>query len=207
MGADLYTTNGEFTDWAYDIAGVPAQTIELTSGADADGNFYGFEFPDDEDMVQTVFMDNLPFALAYAESARDPAHPVSPVGITTEDVYHTPLTASYGSDQIVEVLARKGLPLALTYSINGGPEQNDGFVEAFGNKYNTKSGLYYSRYQAVISGQQAGDVVTYQVSGGSSLLGPFSYNVANATGNPICWFPRRITRAPIPRILRAGLST
>jgi hypothetical protein len=28
-------------------------------------------------------------------------------------------------------------------------------------------------------------VVTYQVSGGSSLLGPFSYNVANATGNPI----------------------
>jgi hypothetical protein len=185
VGADLYTTNGEFTDWAYDVAGVPAQTVELTSGTDASGNFYGFEFPDDEDMIQTVFMDNLPFALAYAESARNPAHPVSPVGITTEDMYHTPVAASYGTDQIIEVLARKGLPLTLTYSINGSPDQNAGFIAEVGERYNTKPGLYYTKYQAVIPGLQAGDVVTYQISGGSSNLGPYTYNVVSATGNPI----------------------
>ena len=85
VGADLYITNGDFTDWAYYDLGIPAQTVELTDG-------YDFRFPDDEDMVQTVFNDNLEFALSYAESARDPAHPVSPVGLIPEDVYHTPLT-------------------------------------------------------------------------------------------------------------------
>ena len=102
----------------------PAYTVELTPGIDNDGNLYGFEFPDDEGMVQTVFEDNLEFALSLAESADDPAHPVSPVGIDTKDAYHTPVAASYGSDQIIEVLARKGLGLSLSYSINGGPDPN-----------------------------------------------------------------------------------
>ncbi len=185
VGADLYTTNGEFTDWAYDMAGVPAQTIELTYGYDAQENYYGFEFPDDEALVQQVFEDNLPFALAYAESAADPAHPVSPVGIETYDVYHTPVAASYGPDQSIQVLARKGLNLTLTYSINGGPEQTAGFTEKLGTIYNEKSGVYYSQYQAVISGQGEGDSVIYQITGGDSQLGPYSYSVASATGNPI----------------------
>ena len=100
-------------------------------------------------------------------------------------------------------MARKGLPLALTYSINGGRSRA---LALFGarNEYNTKAGLYYSRYQAVISGQQAGDVVTYQVSGGSICSRAVRYNVANATGDPILLvFSRRITRAP-NSILRAA---
>ena len=48
-----------------------------------------------------------------------------------------------------------------------------------------KPGIYYSRYQAVIPGQQAGDTVTYSISAGASQLGPYSYAVASATGNPI----------------------
>jgi hypothetical protein len=185
VGADLYTTNGEFTDWAYGALDVPAYTVELTPGFDADGNLYGFEFPDDEAMVQTVFEDNLEFALALAESAGDPAHPVSPVGIITEDVYHTPLAGSYGPNQIVEVLARKGLNLSLAYSINGGAPQSAAFAEKLGETYNEETGIYYSKYAAVIGGQQAGDSVTYQVSGGASNLGPYAYSVTRATGNPI----------------------
>ena len=124
VAADLYITNGDFDDWSYDVMGIPTQTIELTYGSDLDGsNYYGFEFPDDEALVQQVFTDNLPFALAYAESAANPAHPVSPVGIQTEDLYHTPLTTSNGAEQAVTVLARKGLDLQLTYSINGGSQQ------------------------------------------------------------------------------------
>jgi hypothetical protein len=71
VGADLYIVNGDFAEWAYADAGVPAYVVELTIG-------YGFEFPDDEDLVQTVFEDNLDFALSLGESALDPAHPVVP---------------------------------------------------------------------------------------------------------------------------------
>jgi len=113
VGADLYITNGDFTDWCYDVAGIPAHTVEFTYGYDADDSYYGFEFPDDEAMVQTVFQDNLEFMLAVAESAADPGHPVSPVGLMAEDAYHTPVTDSYGPEQIIDVLARKKSKLKL----------------------------------------------------------------------------------------------
>jgi hypothetical protein len=175
VGADLYITNGDFTDWCYDVAGIPAYTVELTDE-------YGFEFPDDEGMVQTVFEDNLEFALSVVESATDPAHPVSPVGIVTEDLYHTPVTVSNGPDQIIEVLARKGLDLMLSVSSGHGSTP---FTEILGTVYNEKPGVYYSRYVATITDQAASDTVTYQVTGGDSTLGPYSYIVASATGNPI----------------------
>lgn len=185
VGADLYITNGDFTDWAYGIERIPSYTVELTLGSDADGsNPYGFEFPDDETMVQTVFEDNLEFALSLAESAQDPAHPVSPVGINTEDVYHTPVTDSYGSNQIIDVVARKGLALDLSYSINGGSAQSAAFNEEFGDYYNETAGVYYSRYQAVIGGQQAGDNVAYQVSGGGSHIAA-NYSVSKTSGHPV----------------------
>jgi len=178
VGADLYIVNGDFTEWAYAEAGVPAYVIELTIG-------YGFEFPDDEDLVQTVFEDNLEFALSLGESALDPAHPVSPVGMPAQDIYHTPVTDSYGPDQIIEVLARKKLDLSLDYNINGGPTQSAGFAEKLGETFNDQSGLYFSKYEAVITGQQAGDNVSYQINYDSSALDPYSYSVTGASGNPI----------------------
>jgi hypothetical protein len=178
VGADLYITNGDFDDWAYSDARVPTYVVELTIG-------YGFEFPDDEDLVQTVFEDNLEFALSLGESALDPAHPVSPVGMPAEDIYHTPVTDSYGPDQIIEVLARKELDLSLDYSINGGSPQSVGFAEKLGETYNDETGIYYSKYEAVITGQQAGANVSYQINYDSSAEGPYNYWVTSATGNPI----------------------
>jgi hypothetical protein len=175
VGADLYITNGDFTDWTYGSMGIPSHTVEFTTG-------YDFRFPDDETMVQTVFEDSLEFAMSVAESALDPAHPVSPVGIAIGDVYHTPLTASYGPNQVIEVLARKGLDLTLC--VNGAC-YSDRFMEKLGTFYNDQTGVYFSRYVAVISGQSAGDTVTYEIRGGGSTLGPYSYSVVSATGNPI----------------------
>jgi len=64
-GWNLYPTNGEYTDWAYRGYGTIAFTTELTSGCcTGDGLYYGFEFPDDSALVERVFRDNLPFALA-----------------------------------------------------------------------------------------------------------------------------------------------
>jgi hypothetical protein len=185
LGSDLYISNGGFTDWCYDALGVPAFYVVLTNGYDSEGNYYGFEFPDNDSMVQTVFEDNLEFAISVAESAADPAHPVSPVGIATQDVYHTPVTASHGADQIIEVLARKDLDLTLHYTINGGSNQTAGFTENLGVFYNTKEGAHYTKYVAFVSGQAASDSVNYRISGGNPELGPYNYTVTRATGNSI----------------------
>jgi hypothetical protein len=180
VGAELYTTNGDFNDWSYGVLGIPSYTVELTDE-------YDFTFPDDEAMVQTVFEDNLDFALAMAESALDPAHPVSLVGIATEDVYHTPVTASYGSEQIIEVLARRGLDLRLLYQINDGEVQETKFNDELGTIYNDRPGGYYSKYQATIGGQQAGDQVSYGVAwnGYEHYTPTYDYEVVSATGHPI----------------------
>ena len=174
VGADLYITNGDFTDYTYGELGIPSHTVEFTKG-------YDFRFPDDEVMVQTVFEDSREFALSVVESATDPAHPVSPVGFVTEDVYHTPVTTSYGPNQMIEVLARKDL--GLTLSAEGGTATS--FIETLGSRYNEKSGTYYSRYVAYIKGQSAGTKVIYSIKAGSSVLGPYSYTVFSATGNSI----------------------
>jgi len=175
VGADLYITNGDFTDWTYGSMRIPSHTVEFTTG-------YDFRFPDDDGKVQTVFEDSLEFVLSVVESALDPAHPVSPVGMSVGDVYHTPLTASYGPNQMIEVLARKGLDLTLC--VNGGCETGR-FTEKLGNYYNDQPGVYFSRYVAVISGQSAGETITYEIRGGGTTLGPYTYSVANATGYPI----------------------
>ena len=67
----LYTTNGDYNDWASSQYSTLSFTPELTSGYTF-GAYYGFEFPDDEALLQKLFDDNLPFALDVIESARDP---------------------------------------------------------------------------------------------------------------------------------------
>jgi len=186
IGDILYVSNGDYVNWCYNEAGILAFCVELTNGFDGYGNFYGFEFPDDEVMMQTVFEDNLPFALACAESASDLAHPVSPVGIETQPVYHTPITASYGRTQGIEILARTARqPARLYYSINGGHKQWAPFQKKTGAIYNMKPGLYYCRYQALIRGQRAGDEITYRIVKDDVELGPYTYDVVSTTGNPI----------------------
>lgn len=69
---ELYTTNGEYTDFASTRHGTIAFTVELTSGYGPSG-FYGFEFADDETLLERLFQDNLPFALDVLDAAGNPA--------------------------------------------------------------------------------------------------------------------------------------
>ena len=78
----LYTTNGEYNDWAAMQYGTIGFTPEITSGYEF-GSYYGFEFPDDEGKLQALFDDNLPFALDAIESARDPLAWASPTTLTS----------------------------------------------------------------------------------------------------------------------------
>jgi hypothetical protein len=183
VSADLYTTNGAFAGFAYSQKGIPAYTVEITAGWDNTG-FYGFAFPDDEAQMQTVFEDNLNYALSLAESAHDPAHPVAPTGLDAQDIYHEPVLSSNGASQMIAVTARKELSLELEYTINGGAPQTASFSEALGETYNDKPGLYYSRYVANVPGQQAGDAITYQINGGANTPAG-AYTVESASGNPI----------------------
>jgi hypothetical protein len=79
-GWNLYPTNGEYTDWAYRAYGTIAFTTELTSGCCAAGLYYGFEFPDDSALVERVFRDNLPLALALIAAAGNLATAPGPSG-------------------------------------------------------------------------------------------------------------------------------
>ena len=69
VGADLYTTNGETTDFAHAKAKTLAWTPELGEGVA--GN--GFVFPDDEALIEAEFQKTLAFDLDVAKSAPDPA--------------------------------------------------------------------------------------------------------------------------------------
>ena len=62
--------------------------------------------------------------------------------------------------------------------------QQGTLVRSWGEFYNQDSGIYDSKYEAVISGQQAGDDVSYEASRGiHSIAG--NYTVTSATGHPI----------------------
>ncbi len=79
----LYTTNGEYNDWASAKYAALSFTPEISSGYQ-NSSYYGFEFPDNESQLQQLFTDNLPFAIDALESARDPFAYVSPTTF-----YHT----------------------------------------------------------------------------------------------------------------------
>jgi hypothetical protein len=183
VGADLYTTNGEFNDWAHSSKRSLGWTPELEEGCEG----CGFVFPDDEQLVEEQFRKNLDFAVRIARSARDPDDPVSHMGIDTKAFYfdvatldpektHNPLSdlaveTSYagGSAQPVEVLAKRALKkVRLRYRINGGPTRKAAATpspegERFGgnNAYN----VYYHYLRGSIPGLAVGDSVEYWFEG------------------------------------------
>jgi len=184
VGADLYTTNGEFTDWAHGEAGALAWTPELAEGCDD----CGFVFPDDEALIQAEFERLLDFSVNVAKSTGDPDDPVSHTGLDTEAFYldlttidpfkngnpasdlAVELSYGGGASQPVEVLAKKAVgPVTLHYSINGGPEQTastdespDGEVFGGNNAYD----VYYHYLRGEIPGIAVGDTVEYWFTGG-----------------------------------------
>jgi carboxypeptidase T len=56
--ASLYLTNGDTTDWAFGISGIPAYTIELPPIDQLDGGFFNAEKD-----IEPIFRENLPAAL------------------------------------------------------------------------------------------------------------------------------------------------
>jgi hypothetical protein len=176
LSAELYITNGDTTDHAGEAHGIMAYTPELATCATATGYIEddefgptycadegrsGFEFPDDEELVQFEFEKNIEFALAVAESADDPANPVSPVGTPAPDFWVDEFPESWGASQEIAVWTRREhKQLRMHASINGGPavisvpDEWEG-----GESYGDEGNIWYAEYRGFVPGAESGDQV------------------------------------------------
>ena len=120
ISAELYTTNGDTDSHMQEAYGTLGFTPEMstceTASASHDDDAVrtedcesGFNFPDDERLIQAEFEKNIPFALAVAESAADPDDPVSVLGIDTPNFVVDSFDISYGDPQTVAVTAKQDL--------------------------------------------------------------------------------------------------
>ncbi|SDJ33612.1 Immune inhibitor A peptidase M6 [Actinokineospora alba] len=189
----LYVTNGETTDYADTNGGTVAFTPELGEGVPG----AGFVFPDDEALVQAEFVKTLPFHLGLAKSARNPADPVSPVGIGVEpfyldqddidpqngqtSVFDFRFAVSYGDPQEVRVLAKRSLgAVTLKYQVGTGPVQSKPTAEwTGGERYGPGNGTHFHVVGGQVTGTSPGDSVRVWFEGGGQVSGSFTYQVAS----------------------------
>ncbi|HET9249909.1 MAG TPA: M14 family metallopeptidase, partial [Actinomycetota bacterium] len=197
VGADLYITNGETTDFAH-ANGTLAWTPELSEGTAGSG----FVFPDSNGMVENEFKKNLDFALDVALSAGDPDDPASHLGNSTEPFYldvsefdpqkaHNPLSDfsfrySYGKPQAVEVLEKRDLndddvidaddDVTVHWSVEGGPEQSAATTEwDGGDRFGDLGDVYYRIVRGEVSGFSAGQSVEVWFEGGGQVSDAFTF--------------------------------
>lgn len=199
LAAELYTTNGEFTDWAHAQRDVLAWTVELNEGCEG----CGFVFPDNPRLVREEFERNLRFARNLARSARDPANPASHTKLKTELFYlnladidpykaNNPLAdlrvqESYagGGEQPVEVLAKRSAgKVQLRYQVNGGPVQKAPTKRTpVGERYGgNQYDAYYRYLRGSIPGLEQGDEVTYWFAAGKRKSERTTFEVTGEAG-------------------------
>ena len=180
MGSELYTTNGDFDDWAYHVSKTIPFTIELTNLEEN-----SFNYPDDEKLLQTVFADNLPFIVDLMKSGANPESPSSHINSKLQDFLHEPITQSYGQIQTLEVFSRKGKTSRVHFYNN----------ETVPDKYRTLSptdqGIYFDIQQTKILNESG--VVHYWFETlnfeGNSVITPqsgtYKFTIQNNTNNKI----------------------
>ena len=176
LSAELYITNGDTTDHAGEAYGIMAYTPELATCRTATtydpDDEYGptycqengrsdFEFPDDEDLVQFEFEKNLDYALSLAESAADPADPVSSLGREAAPFEVQTFEESWGSEQEVAVWAKREFKqLRMHSSVNGGPVQTQAISEwPGGERYGDDGDIWYAEFRGTVGGLSPGDSV------------------------------------------------
>lgn len=203
ISAELYTTNGD-TDThmteRYGTLGFTPEmsTCEVASDSVPDDEWdaadcgSGFEFPDDEALVQAEFEKNIPFAMSVAKSAADPDDPASAVGRTAPDFDVDSFDVSYGDPQTVAVVAKRALKaVRMRYRINGGRVRSEKVVAwRGGERYGTDNDTYYAELRGTVRGARAGDEVEVWFTGVKPARGPvtserFTYTVAQDTGTDV----------------------
>jgi hypothetical protein len=202
VSSELYTTNGESAGHAGNVHGVKMFTPEMTtcqvaSAVDPDDRWRpedcrsGFNFPDDEKLIQQEYAKNVPFALAVAETSLTPDRPKSPVGIDAPDFTPDPFTTSYArdKDQEVNVTVRKSVrDKELKYRVNGG-RVHERALKAWdgGERYGDEDNTYFDDYRAKVRDGKPGDRVEVWFTGRTREGRPtsserFTYTLAERPG-------------------------
>ena len=170
--SDLYITNGETTDHAYNKYGSTAWTPELDECETAAGGTFcsggsGFTFPDDEGKVEAVFQKNLDFARNVAASTLDPDRPDRPRNATDDetqyqvkgspDIEPNRFRVSYGAEQTLEATTRRILgPVDFVVQAESGPGGSGRTLTLRaapwrgGERFGDLRGKYYQRVRARI---------------------------------------------------------
>ncbi|GGQ40613.1 M14 family zinc carboxypeptidase [Streptomyces mutabilis] len=180
VSSELYTTNGEADGHAANVNGMAMFTPEMSTCQTISDQYpddewkandcrSGFNFPDDEKLIEEEFQKNVPFALSVAESAAHPDRPSSSVGIEAADFTPDPFTTSYsrGADQEVSVVARKSVrDKELKYRVNGG-RVHDMALKPWrgGETYGGEDNLHFDEYRAEVKDGGTGDEVEVWFTG------------------------------------------
>ena len=187
LGAELYITNGDTLDTAYNQKGILAYTPE--GSVPHDPSVSGFEYEDTEGLINTEWVRHRNFSIDLAESADNPANPDSHLGNTVRNFYVDSFAYSYGDPQTVQALAKRSLgPVAMRYRINGGPAQLAATTEwSDGQRYYQEAGEYYHRLRGQVTGTNPGDSVEvwFQEVGGSRRSDSFTYRAASESGRRV----------------------
>ena len=200
LGAELYITNGDTLDTAYNEKGILAYTPEGSEASDL--SVSGFEFEDKEGAIDNEFRDHLAFSLDLAESADDPSNPESHLDNTVEDFYVDSFAYSYGDPQTVQVLAKRSLgAVALKYRINGGAVQTASTSEwSDGQRYYQEAGVYYHRLRGAVQGTSPGDQVEvwFQEVGSQTRSPSFTYAAVTETDRDVLVLAAEDYTGPTP---------
>ena len=199
LTADLYTANGITDEHAHIAYGTLGFTVEMstcqTAAAADPGDAWDpagcaniLEFPDDEALVEAEFRKNLPFALSIAQSAADPADPVTVTGRQAPEFVVDSFDVSYGDPQTVAVTARRDQHnQRLEYRVNGGRTRRAHVREwKGGERYGDERDRYYAELRGEVTGTRPGDSVevwfTARRDGRHVESEHFTYTVASDTG-------------------------
>jgi hypothetical protein len=203
ISAELYTTNGDtdthFTE-RYGTLGFTPEMTTCESASDsapddewnAEDCLSGFNFPDDEGLIQEEFEKNIPFAISVAESADDPDDPESAVGRRAENFRVDTFDVSFGDPQTVAVVAKRAIKgLHMHYRVDGGRTRSTDAREwRGGERYGDENDDYYAEYRGVVRGADRGDRVKVWFEGHKKGKGEirsesFEYRVARDSGDDV----------------------
>ena len=201
LGAELYITNGDTLDTAYNERGILAYTPEGTPAKDPAVS--GFEYEDSEGAIQAEFQRHREFVVDLAESAADPANPKSHLRNTVQDFYVDTFPESHGDPQTVQVLAKRSLgDLVLRWKVNGGATQEDPTTVEWsdGERYYQEAGRFYHRMRGTVTGTTPGDSVEvwFATKDGKKRSASFTYKAIAETKHPVLVMSAEDYSGPTP---------
>ena len=206
LGAELYITNGDTLDTAYNQKGILAYTPEgscrspigLRLRVRGRGGSHRDRVPDHRN-----------FSIDLAESADDPANPDSHLGNTVEDFYVDSFPYSYGDPQTGAGAGEVDAGSRVKYRINSGAVQTTATTEwNDGQRYYQEEGEYYHRLRgAVRARRRRPGEVWFEDADGAKRSDVVHLQAVDESNNEVLLLAAEDYTGPTPADADGGPST